>query len=282
MPGGARLVDGDGSTVVSYTNAGAEHAPTRGRMLNLADYSSIGDITGSGTPAVLKGGLTPQRRRQPAGGQPEPAVHPPRAGLGRRLPAPRCPATRAPPTTSSSSRRARSPASAAAGPAGQVLVGTGLYQVHAYGPGGLEPAGWPKFTGGWNQVTPAVGDADGDGDLDVASLTREGWSFLWDTGTPACGGSNDEWWTFHHDEHGTANYGHDGRPPGAPTGPDRRAAPPTARRSPGPRPGDDWLCGRAARFQVLVSANPIEHPSDGAVVLGADAAAPPAPARRPR
>ena len=36
---------------------------------------------------------------------------------------------------------------------------------------------------------------------------------------PACGGSNDEWWTFHHDEHGTANYGNDGRPPGVARGP---------------------------------------------------------------
>ena len=30
-----------------------------------------------------------------------------------------------------------------------VLYGTGLYQLHAYGLDGSEPAGWPKFVGGW-------------------------------------------------------------------------------------------------------------------------------------
>ncbi len=73
---------------------------------------------------------------------------------------------------------------AGSGPQRQALVGTGMYQVHAYGPTGLEAPGWPKFTGGWTQSTPAVGDADGDGKLDVAALTREGWSFLWKTAGP--------------------------------------------------------------------------------------------------
>jgi hypothetical protein len=275
MPGGARLVDGDASTVVSYTNS-APNTPDQGPQLNLADYSSIGDISGSGTPAVLKGGLSLNGAANLlAVNQNLPFAHLEQAwdvGSGASLPGyPRA----------TDDFQLLSQGSVArvggGGPGRQVLVGTGLYQVHAYGTGGLEPAGWPKFTGGWNQVTPAVGDADGDGDLDVASLTREGWSFLWDTGTPACGGSNDEWWTFHHDEHGTANYGHDGRPPGAPTGltagrtADGAALSWTA-------PGDDWLCGRPDRFQVLLSDTPIEHPSDGAVAFegsaGGDAGSP--------
>ena len=161
-----------------------------------------------------------QRRRQPARRQPEPSLQPRRAGLGASTRAARASPARLP------GRHRRLPARLAGldrprrrlGPGAQALVGTGLYQLHAYGPGGLERAGWPKFTGGWMQATPAVGDADGDGDLDVTTVTREGWSFLWDTGVDACGGSNDEWWTFHHDEHSTNNYGIDGRPPGTPRG----------------------------------------------------------------
>ena len=168
------------------------------------------------------------------------------------------------------------------GPERQMLVGTGLYNLHAYGPTGTEPAGWPKFTGGWQQATPAVGDADGDGDLDVTTVTREGWSFLWDTaatpgdddGVDACDDSNEEWWTFHHDERSTNNYRGDGRPPYRPE--DLQVV-----RGPGDRvdlsvdaPGDDWACGQADVFRVIVSPNPITKPTDGSVAaqLGAAAA----------
>jgi hypothetical protein len=150
-------------------------------------------------------------------------------------------------------------------------VGTGLYQLHAYGPTGGEAQGWPKFTGGWIESTPAVGDADGDGRLDVSVVTREGWSFLWRTGVPACGGSNDEWWTFHHDERNSANYGTDARPPGAPQ--DLRAT----RNGDGSvrlawqQPGDDLMCGRPSRYRVIVSADPISHPGDGRAIAGDNA-----------
>ncbi len=89
------------------------------------------------------------------------------------------------------------------------------------------------------QATPAVGDADGDGDLDVTTVTREGWSFLWDTaanpgdsdGIDACDDSNEEWWTFHHDEHSTNNYRGDGRPPNRPVTSSSPAGPATASTS---------------------------------------------------
>ncbi|MEA2178771.1 MAG: hypothetical protein QOG77_2068, partial [Solirubrobacteraceae bacterium] len=147
----------------------------------------------------------------------------------------------------------------------QALVGTGMYQLHAYGPGGVEPAGWPKFTGGWTQATPAVGDTDGAGKLNVVTLTRAGWVFQWKTDVDACADSNEEWWTYHHDEHSTANYGHDGRPPGTPR--DLRA------RLSGGRielsfkaPGDDWLCGKADKLRILRGGNDFEHPRQGTVV----------------
>ena len=97
-----------------------------------------------------------------------------------------------------------------------MIVGTGLYYLRNINSTGAEGAGWPKFTGGWLFGVPAVGDVDGDGNLEVAALTREGNSFLWDTDRPACGG-NDEWWTSRHDEWSTGAYGMDSRPPGTPT-----------------------------------------------------------------
>jgi hypothetical protein len=99
--------------------------------------------------------------------------------------------------------------SAAAGK--EVIVGTGLYYLRNINSTGAEGAGWPKFTGGGLFGVPTVGDVDGDGNLEVAALTREGNSFLWDTDRPACGG-NDEWWTSRHDEWSTGAYGVDSRP----------------------------------------------------------------------
>jgi hypothetical protein len=183
-----------------------------------------------------------------------------------------------------------------AGQERQVLVGTGLYNLHAYGPLGMEPTGWPKFTGGWQQATPAIGDADGDGDLDVTTVTREGWSFLWDTdsddqsdgaddggdttddGIDACDSSNDEWWTFHHDEHSSNNYRHDGRPPGTATGLLAAGEAGGGVQIAWTPPGDDWLCADADRFAVIVSTGgPIERATDGQIITTDGAVGPDPP-----
>jgi Subtilase family len=273
MPGGARLVDGDGSTVASYGNTAA-NSIDQGPVVNLADYSSIGDLEGSGDPAVVKGGLTLNGvANLLAVNQNLPFSHVEQAwdpSSGNPLPG-------YPRATDDFQLLSQAAIAGVSGPGGerQALVGTGLYQLHAYGPDGAEARGWPKFAGGWLQVTPSVGDADGDGDLDVSAVTREGWSFLWDTRADACGDANEEWWTFHHDEHSTANYGHDARPPGAPErlrAKRSRRQRGSGRKARGSRrsirlswkaPGDDWLCGNARRFRVLVSRNPISEPSDG-------------------
>jgi len=261
---GAFLVNGNGTTRQNY-QTGPGNRTDDGAILNLADYPSIGDLSGTGNPLILKGGLTVngvanllavnqnlpfnhvEQAFDPSTGQSQPGF--PRATDDFQL--------------VSQAAVARVSGS---GPQTQALVGTGLYQLHAYGPTGMDAAGWPKFTGGWTQTTPAVGDADGDGDLDVSTTTREGWSFLWDTKVPACGGANDEWQSFHHDEFGSANYGTDARPPGTPTG--LRAT----RRANGDialsfvAPGDDWLCKKADRYEIRVSANPLSGPGDGRLV----------------
>jgi hypothetical protein len=81
----------------------------------------------------------------------------------------------------------------------EIVTGTGMYLLHAYNPAGVEPAGWPKLTGGWLAQPPVLGDVDGDGLLEVAANTREGNVYVWDTDGAACG-NNDQWWTYHHDE----------------------------------------------------------------------------------
>ncbi|MDQ3934769.1 MAG: FG-GAP-like repeat-containing protein [Actinomycetota bacterium] len=154
-------------------------------------------------------------------------------------------------------------------PGNELVVGTGLYLLRSMNAQGLEGAGWPKFTGGWIMTVPAFGDADGDGKLEVTTLTREGHAFLWDTDRPACG-TNDEWWTSHHDEFSTSAYGTDSRPPGTPGAL-------SATRREGRivlswvAPGDDWLCGDSKRFRVLGSNGGLDAPRQGTRVAEGDA-----------
>ena len=46
---------------------------------------------------------------------------------------------------------------------------------------GAIAAGWPQWTGGWSGATPAVGDLTGDGTVDVAVTTREGYLHIYST-----------------------------------------------------------------------------------------------------
>jgi hypothetical protein len=247
--GQAKLVDGDGSVIRTYDTGGKpgdNYDPAL--VLNLADYPSVGDLSGSGRPLVIKGGMTLNGAvNLLAVNQNFEFNHVVQAWdptTGQYLPGY--------PIATDDFQLVTQPSIAKVGGAGaarQALVGTGMYQLHAYGEDGSEPAGWPKFVGGWLFATPSVGDVDGDGKLDVTTLTREGWSFVWRTDVPACGGTNGEWWTFHHDEHSTANYGSDARPPARP----RRIA----RRASGNdltlsfrAPGDDLFCGSVARYEV--------------------------------
>ena len=271
-----RLVDGEGDTLVGYQNAAA-NTLDQGPILNLADYPSIGSLSGTQAPSVFKaGGTTNLAANLLATNQNLPFAHVIQGWntqTGAAVPG----YPRAIDDFQLVSQPAIAKVDGSSGAGRQTLVGTGLYQLHAYGPNGAEAAGWPKFLGGWVQPTPAVGDADGDGELDVVAVTREGWSFLWGTGTPACRTAttttNNEWWTFHHDEHGTANYGGDGRPPGVPE--DLEAV----RNAGGSvtlsweAPGDDWLCGTAESFRVIVDNAPIDDPGDGDALADEDAGA---------
>jgi hypothetical protein len=89
----------------------------------------------------------------------------------------------------------------------EVIIGSGVYDLHAENRYGEAPPGWPKFTGGWIVGAPAVGDYDGDGLLEVACPVREERLFLWHTTGPATG--NRSWPQYQHDRHNWGNLNHD-------------------------------------------------------------------------
>jgi hypothetical protein len=89
----------------------------------------------------------------------------------------------------------------------EVLNGTGGYLLDAFNYKGKQPAGFPKNLGGWIISSPGFGDLDGDGMLEVVSMTRAGWLFAWQTEGTA-DASKIEWQSFGHDSHNTHNYNH--------------------------------------------------------------------------
>lgn len=86
----------------------------------------------------------------------------------------------------------------------EIIVGSGGYYLHAFDGCGREPEGWPKFTGQWIINTPAVGDLDGDGSLEVALGTRSGWLYAWHTQGKTDG--QIQWESYHHDNRNTGNF----------------------------------------------------------------------------
>lgn len=125
-----------------------------------------------------------------------------------------------------------------------LLEGGDSSALHAFGPGGGQAGGFPKFTSGWVLYAPTVGDLDSDGANDVTALTREGYLSAWKTDGKAA--ANHEWWSYRHDDRNTARYGEDTRPPGV-----ARSAAFDAGRFLGFRaPGDDWYEGRASEYRL--------------------------------
>ncbi len=86
----------------------------------------------------------------------------------------------------------------------EAINGSAGNVVHAFDLQGDEPTGWPKLTGQWILGSPAVGDADGDGYLEVWVGTRSGFLYAWSTDAVA-ETSYRSWTGFRHDPANTGN-----------------------------------------------------------------------------
>jgi hypothetical protein len=127
----------------------------------------------------------------------------------------------------------------------EVVDGGDSHAVMAFTATGSQAPAWPKFTTGWTILSPSAGDLDGDGDVELAASTREGWLFVWST--PGLSAANVEWWHTQHDEWHTGRYGTDTRPPGVVRSVSWTAGTTTLTFV---APGDDWYAGSVSSYRV--------------------------------
>jgi hypothetical protein len=239
--------DGSLTRSMQQSDYGPGSAATdRTAALNLFESASVGDVTGGGTPSIVKYQTTlAGAANLLLAGQNVPWQHligAFDAGTGASLPA--FPAVTDDYQFLSSSTIARV---SGTGPSNQVVAGSGLGELHAFdGATGRDVAGFPKQTGGW-LYAPAALSRDGR----LTDITREGFLFQWSTGAPPC---QTEWPEFRHDQQDSGNYDRDGTPPGAPT--NLRT---TGNRLRFTAPGDDGLCGTltGGRYEIAVANSPI-------------------------
>ena len=259
--GDVTATNGDGSNAAQYDSepAGGEHVD-KSKVINLFENPIAANIDGVGGPGDHQGrrdaepGREPRRRRSARTCPTTTSCRP-----GTRRPAPRCRPSRRRSRTTSCCPARRSPTSPTRPATRSSSAPASTTCATSTWPASRAPAG-PSSPAAGSSPRRRSGDADGDGDLEVTTLTREGFGFMWDTDQPACG-TNDEWWTSRHDEWNTGAYGTDSRPPGTPHQP--RRATRTAHRSTltWTAPGDDWLCGTAQRVPGhRARSSPIEHP----------------------
>ena len=86
----------------------------------------------------------------------------------------------------------------------QILMGSASSDFRAVQPDGTDLPGWSKNTGDWTVATPAVGTVGTVPRQRVASLTRDGRLFLWETTAPAC--SPASWPKARHDIWNSGEY----------------------------------------------------------------------------
>jgi hypothetical protein len=220
-------------------------ATDKSGALNLFESAAVGDLTGAGTPDIVKYELSlGDAANLLLVGQNFPYNHLIGAWdgtTGATLPA-------FPTVTddfqflSASDIAKISPTL----PSNQVLAGTGLGLLHAYdGATGQDIPGFPKVTGGWLSAPAALAE-----DGRIAATTREGYLYEWQTEAPAC---QSQWPTFRHDEQDSANYNHDGTPPNAARNVALSALGGGKFKLTFIAPGDNGSCGTPASYLTRVN-----------------------------
>ena len=92
-----------------------------------------------------------------------------------------------------------------------IIQSTDSAALHAWdGSTGQPVAGFPKWTGGFSLFTPAVGDIDCDGRLEVALMTREGYLHVFRTSGLAQ--ATRQAWHWHQDNRNSGHWGPDSGP----------------------------------------------------------------------
>jgi hypothetical protein len=146
-------------------------------------------------------------------------------------------------------------------PGEEVVNGTASFDLNAVTAAGTPVPGWPKLTGDWTITNPTIGSF---GTLDAGpgatnegkaliSLTRSGYILAYDTDAGACTAGS--WPRFHHDNANSGDYSRDAILPGKPMNPTL----PNQTTMQLVAPGDDLMCGTAAKYEVATSNAPIDE-----------------------
>lgn len=194
---------GDGSrlnTMTATPFGAASDSLDKGAAVNLFEYPIVADVNGDHVPDIVKGGVSINALvNLVLPGQNLPFNHLILAwnsSTGQFLPP-------FPKATDDYMLLSEPSVADVGGGIPSIMIGNGLYLMHAYNILGAEPLGWPKLLGGWIAGSPAIGDMLGNGHVEVAAATREGYLFVFDTAGAA--GGNNQWSSFHHDNRNTGN-----------------------------------------------------------------------------
>ncbi|MEJ7892662.1 MAG: S8 family serine peptidase [Solirubrobacteraceae bacterium] len=154
-------------------------------------------------------------------------------------------------------------------PGQEVVGGTASDDLYALGATG-DPmdASWPKLTGDWTVMNPAIGPWGDGATKAVFTGTRGGRLQAYETAATACAPA--DWPQFHHDPANSGDARRDAISPGHP-----EAATVVGSELKFTATGDDLQCGTATAYEVVTSASRIKP---GNLAAAAPLAAPQMPA----